>query len=641
MKCITQINICNYRAFYNEEGNYEKYLINLQEGENLLIYGENGSGKSSLFKALNDIFLASKDQELIIQDNIFTLTDIDVPDAEVKITVSERESADGNLIKLEDLVFNNSSPTAYGNHILADSSAYFLTYRDLLKTYFLHIDDIENNPDLFNLIVGRLLKNISDSSTGETLIETLTDIEDLVNTIEKAIKETAELPDDTDNTKTQGETKGLDTIEDEIISSINIQIEGFNLSVTSTIENALNEVNRYLKDFFKANIEVNIENKDQYLILQDESGKYYLTKSLNLDINFFNKGHGLESYQVFLNEARLSALALCIYLAAVKLDQTSEENLKLIFLDDIFIGLDTSNRIPLLEILNKEFKDFQLFITTYDRQWYEIAKIYLNNWKCIEMYVGSNSSSDYEFPVIIDKDLKYIEKARKLIDSYDYFSAGNTIRKALENHIENIVPKCYLINESDLEGKFSQFILFYDKNEYGHFIDNDLRRDLYLFKDIILNPTSHYDLKSPIYKAEVEKAFSILSKIYEIPVLKRIPILHVGDSLYYINSSERYKAQYVIIETLYSVSHDDTNYKLTNPEHRIVYWEKNGKPYVDDAGKRYDEAKISKIKSLKIKLSERPERIQHFLKLTKLPDWKIEFRVSSGESIEDLQKTKH
>ena len=47
---ITQIEIENYRAFYDKE------VIRLEKGENLLVYGENGSGKSSLYLALKDYF---------------------------------------------------------------------------------------------------------------------------------------------------------------------------------------------------------------------------------------------------------------------------------------------------------------------------------------------------------------------------------------------------------------------------------------------------------------------------------------------------------------------------------------------------------------------------------------------------------
>lgn len=55
MKRITKIELENCRAYYNN------YIINLPKGENLLIYGENGSGKSSL---LNHFMIFLKAQLL-------------------------------------------------------------------------------------------------------------------------------------------------------------------------------------------------------------------------------------------------------------------------------------------------------------------------------------------------------------------------------------------------------------------------------------------------------------------------------------------------------------------------------------------------------------------------------------------------
>lgn len=48
---IETIEITNYKAFLG------KYKINVG-GKNLFIYGENGSGKSSLYYALKDFFQA-------------------------------------------------------------------------------------------------------------------------------------------------------------------------------------------------------------------------------------------------------------------------------------------------------------------------------------------------------------------------------------------------------------------------------------------------------------------------------------------------------------------------------------------------------------------------------------------------------
>ena len=48
MKRINRIEIENARAYY------DRLPIALDRGENLLLYGENGSGKTSLYKSLRD-----------------------------------------------------------------------------------------------------------------------------------------------------------------------------------------------------------------------------------------------------------------------------------------------------------------------------------------------------------------------------------------------------------------------------------------------------------------------------------------------------------------------------------------------------------------------------------------------------------
>lgn len=62
---IKAIEINNFKAFYG------KQKINVG-GKNLFIYGENGSGKSSLYYALKDFFQSSiEDIDLNELENIF------------------------------------------------------------------------------------------------------------------------------------------------------------------------------------------------------------------------------------------------------------------------------------------------------------------------------------------------------------------------------------------------------------------------------------------------------------------------------------------------------------------------------------------------------------------------------------------
>lgn len=65
---ITEIHIKNYRAFYGEN-----HICLDKDGKNLMVYGKNGSGKSSLFTALQD-FLKSSVSKIEVEENIFVPT---------------------------------------------------------------------------------------------------------------------------------------------------------------------------------------------------------------------------------------------------------------------------------------------------------------------------------------------------------------------------------------------------------------------------------------------------------------------------------------------------------------------------------------------------------------------------------------
>ena len=62
MKRIDKIVIDNYRAYCIEKE------IDLPNGENLLIYGENGSGKSSLYKGLAAFFKSFVSQTSFVKN---------------------------------------------------------------------------------------------------------------------------------------------------------------------------------------------------------------------------------------------------------------------------------------------------------------------------------------------------------------------------------------------------------------------------------------------------------------------------------------------------------------------------------------------------------------------------------------------
>ena len=74
----------------------------------------------------------------------------------------------------------------------------------------------------------------------------------------------------------------------------------------------------------------------------------------------------IDDYNQVLNEARLSAISTCIYLASIKNNPQAIEY-KLLFLDDIFIGLDMGNRLPILKMRLCQNADTAFFMRKAQR----------------------------------------------------------------------------------------------------------------------------------------------------------------------------------------------------------------------------------------------------------------------------------
>lgn len=490
---ISSIQFYDYRAFFDGANN--KYLLNTED-KNLLIYGENGSGKTSMFRGVKDFFYSTTEQVDFIKHN----RSVELNAGYIKIKFSdgseETFSEDGQEIPTKD----------YVKSVVNLKS--FLTYKELLKTY-LH-DDGDEDFNLFDLLINGLLKDHKLSSLGK-LQEAWFKLNNYFLDKEKASVQ--ELLETGEITKEQ-----LDEEIGKIVEKDEILLKTFG----DELQNLLDEINKKfveLLKYFEDNLSAELKcNKDQ--ITGRDKLNYY---KINCRVTFFNKE--IDGYLSTLNEARLSALAITIYLSAI-LKNPTDTDYKILFLDDIFIGLDMSNRIPLLEIIKNEFKDYQIFITTYDKHWYELAQRYFNSempdrWKYVAMYVGkeNNAPIKFEKPIIIQIEdsfstaINYLHHPSKP----DYPAAANYFRKYAEEILTEHLPNHEtrnVIDDSLIEsyrvGKLIETGLHFLKK-----INADTAHLLKLQQNLppLLHPLSHYDLSSPVYKGELIEIEGILLKL--------------------------------------------------------------------------------------------------------------------------------
>ena len=162
---ITEIEIKNFKAFYGT------YRIDLRKtGKNLLVYGENGSGKSSLYFALK-LFLESGDDpshRFENDQNIF------IADAAGHIKLGFRAN---RWSKQETYEWSESVRETEDEFIREASKAKgFLDYKALLETHYLHRES--NTVNMFNLLVETLLANTL-STEGRSLAADWADIQPL------------------------------------------------------------------------------------------------------------------------------------------------------------------------------------------------------------------------------------------------------------------------------------------------------------------------------------------------------------------------------------------------------------------------------------------------------------------------------
>lgn len=502
MRWITGIKLENYRAFSKPES------ISVPYNHHLIIYGENGSGKSSIYNAVKDFFISSDSSSQIFNLNEFAKAQGNASGA---ITVSvEQRDANGVAAPPQDYLF--TEPVTASTHKkpeiqLANKVKGFLDYKRILRVHGLEVEP-DNKPNIFDLLIKDILfyHRVPDPKGGITTVELYPEYSRLSAILR---------------------TKRRNT---HIYSSAKRELEQLDIEFITLLRSVFSEANTLLSTYFKNKLRLDINYSDLQV-----DGHKKLTEQILLRVYYAEKE--IEYYHVFLNEARLSALAICLYLASIKINPQPADTLRVLFLDDVFIGLDMGNRIPLLEIIKNEFiqNGFQLFLLTYDRQWYELARYWFETNKCIikcvEMFIGDDElPASPEYPVIIDNRKGYFEAAKAHFEHRDYAAAANCLRKTCESELKRILPKHKKLNANlqtgeihkidKLEMLVDNFFEFMTKNNLDTIPFNHFRT----YKKIILNPLSHDDLDAPHYKTEIQAGIQLIENLQKIEVKEIFPI---------------------------------------------------------------------------------------------------------------------
>jgi len=658
---IKNIKIENYH-FFKEEQEFD-FTSKDNIPQNILLYGENGSGKTSLYNALKDFFFYYKNQsesktKIKENKNIFC-----EPTDKPKIEITFENDTN---IKFSETGFENEDLKEKIEEV--SKSKLFLTYQDIynlnnmfkkdisykeFKDIFtiLYFDDLNY---LFSEFEGNLKYFKNEIKDKDTLEENYKDIKRLIEEFDETFSyelDPIEKEDPIDKDvvpnvydtvyyldvnlleELEGNKNNLvefldiceeiinidsfDLIEkyDDIIESVSKYTKEnyrYNKEEIITIDEVINEGNSYLDDF-NTNILMHSSISESYIKCKELSSQInnkiynnlqssiikinyilnflkinikiekiieksflkfnlkYITQKediKNIDFKILLSDIELKNHWSNLNEAKLSALNLAIYFSSVL---GKKPYIPILVLDDLLISLDMSNRDKILSLLldrsddNKFFDDdYQMFIFTHDRAFFEKAKQNFEykskkKWKYFEMFVDLEENEKYQIPYI-KKNEQNMSKAEYHFKNKDYPACANYLRKEVENKfdrflkLDNLDEKIKLAklkeNEHiivdtakdlkkliDVLKQFEQLkdipqniqiekcslfskqiidtikkVVRYIEEEF-HF---DEFEDIKLVLKNILHPQSHSDITKPLYKKELEEAIKLMEEFNNI-----------------------------------------------------------------------------------------------------------------------------
>lgn len=572
MPAIEKIHISGFKAFPND---CELEL----KGKNLLMFGENGSGKSSIYYALHCIFQSplksdagKKYFDTRNEQNLKNLNSIDT-DSCIWIDFNERHPFRYYLDK------NGYQFTIEGGQhpLPADLTGCFINHQ-----FIFHFFNFRNsqNINLFPVFIKDILPFCKDDHTGLHIGEMYDEI------MASIIKKGQHIHPDY-----------ISKIEDfnkavkEVVEEINIYAsdryneyfknEGdyelvIRLRYDSNFDKPENDFNEYWLKYdniierFKENGEIK-EHKSSYKKLNEPFIGLEVSECLpDGNLRRIVKPH------IFFNEAKLTAIALSIRFALLNLEKPMDG--RFLALDDMLISLDMSNRAKVVDFLLEISDKYKIYLFTHDRAFFNYVcheihqKHKSEEWTYKRISYNKNNGS----PLIIDEQSDYLSKAKHFYEIGDYDISAINIRKQLEQSVGELLPYELKVEAKggfiSLEKLWDKLVAFYSKN--GKSLDSSMQQ---LFSDsklLILNVAAHYQrLSNPIYKIELDKVFKLVDYVKSLEKISNKLIIAGGKRIIFQHPSLEYQCSFELESDLEIIQEEHIVAKI--PRCKNIRWTYN------------------------------------------------------------------
>lgn len=544
MPAINRIHICGFKAFPND---FELQL----EGKNLLMYGENGSGKSSIYYALHCMFQAplkpdagKKYFDPASEQHLKNLNNLDA-DSKIWIDFDGRHPFIYNIDK-EGYQFTLLG----GKHPLpAQINGCFVNHQ-----FLFHFFNFRNSQriNLFPVFIKDILPFCKDDNTGLHIGEMYDEITasiikkgrhihpDYISNIEyfnKAVKKVVE------DINIYASDRYNESFKDEDDNELVIR-----LRYDSNFDKPEDDTNEYwlkydnIIELVKENGEIK-ERKSSYKKLNEPFiGLEISEKMPDGNLRKIVKPH------TYFNEAKLTAIALSVRFALLNIEKPADG--RFLALDDMLISLDMSNRAKVVDFLLKISDKYKIYLFTHDKMFFEYFKH--KTKKNQDAWVYKEIYMDYDKTPYIRNSEDYLGQAEHYIKQHEYEIAGNFLRKEAEAFCKNFLPK-----KKQLTGDFAHLDLnglIMNCKDYAAesgVIDISIFNELDEHRKFILNPSSHDSYDVAKYGHEVKRCLQTLRKLREI-IIK--PFLKFGSQVEFtLKTPEPRISEYKFILTFISV----------------------------------------------------------------------------------------
>jgi energy-coupling factor transporter ATP-binding protein EcfA2 len=478
---ITKIEVSDFRGFPGTA----VYKFEFGAARNLFIYGENGSGKSSLHRAIREFFNLRRDAK---------------PFADHKNTLDPALASGHVTVHYDDgssqsWQHGGDRPTRQLPTSQTALQVGCIDYRSLLETNFTQRGD---NVNLFDLAIDHLLPNRETFVDGnsKSISERWKEIQMPRRRSQKAIR------------------------------ICNRQVAKFNTAFQPLTKPLIDKATELLAKFPGPHLELEAASEQ---IHYDSSNRKLDNQELILSVRI--NGNPIPNHHNILNEARLSAIGLVVYLSGLLTSVPATSNFpKLLVLDDVIVGLDMANRLPVLSILEEYFSDWQIILLTHDRVWYEMVQVDMtathlrtNDWRAYEIWLATDGVT----PVHCFRDHDggfnfFLSRAQEHLDANDFRAASVYARAAFETKLKNHcdkkgVPVPYQKPPKHIDAEKFWVAAVKHALEAAH--DPTKKRVLgahfrsvYQVKKVVLNPLSH-STPQPVTKPEIQAAITAVANL--------------------------------------------------------------------------------------------------------------------------------